>query len=226
MANAAKTRKQPLIRRSFLFVGGGLALFLAAVLLFRYTAKEETLLHAAETCMAAVERADARTLMRYIRDEEREILALNETKLATFLTSFCQKRMQGFERIGEDERTALTGAGNLVLTRKYRHSDGREAYMMLTVMPSDHGPKLLNLVTEITFGTLSTYWPKEEDQRPPVVRGVFVNTKALEEAIADLETMPLEGMAITRATTMEFRSWRQTLERFRASSDRIRKQDS
>jgi hypothetical protein len=207
--------------KNYIYIGSAIALVLCAVFLYRLWNREPTLLEAATRSMSLLERGDARGLLAYVREGEKEVLELDEEKLDSLLRGYFLKRLSGFHVAGPDEITKYEAVSSLGLSRPYRHDDGRELIVSVTVTPSDDGPKMLSCTSDILFAGLRAIWPRDPRSRPPVVAGAVANAPAMRESMELLESLQLKGWASRDGDRLRFQSWRETLIWFEARAQQL-----
>ncbi|MCL6624522.1 MAG: hypothetical protein K6T17_07910, partial [Fimbriimonadales bacterium] len=138
------------IRRKYVWALVIVVGLLGAHYLYRwFFPREESLEEAARKCLAYIESRDARSLMRYVSDWERDLLDLDEEKLQVFL-NFLWERLDGFTPQGEPELDKATYIGMVSISRKYVHPDGRRSVVGCDVALSDKGPKVQGLISVLS----------------------------------------------------------------------------
>lgn len=80
MKKSATNRPEGLVRPRFAIAMAAVATVCLAMLAYRHFVKEDSLKEAAERCLSAMERGDAKTPLRYMSQPEIEALSLDETK--------------------------------------------------------------------------------------------------------------------------------------------------
>lgn len=200
-----------------------IAILCLVILAVRHLVREESLKEAAEKCFAALERGDAKALLRYVSDAEIAALNLDEAKLSSLLNQFFLPSLEGFTPKGDVRFEPRESYGELEIERDYAHSDGREVTVLLAVTPSDRGPKLARATEDIFFSALRTYWPA--GKRPPLERAAILHEFAMERAVPKIESLALPGYANNdEQNPAAFRvvTWKEWQEGVRRRAERIR----
>jgi hypothetical protein len=184
------------------------------------TRRQESLKEAAESLRAAFLSHDARTMYRYVRDDEREIGKLDYPKFEMFVGQFVAPKFQGFSPVGEPKYELSESQGLMMVTQNMSHPDGRVVPLGLVVVETEDGPKCSGLVYYLFMDTLWT----EYAHPPPLPSGLVklqFRAKAIDSNLSMLKNTGLDGMAAPtgRASTLKYYTWEQfrdeQLEKFR-----------
>jgi hypothetical protein len=158
---------------------------LSAYSLYRWLSPgEESVEEVARKCLAYIESRDARSLIRYVSDWEKDLLELDEEKLQVFL-NFLWERLEGFTPQGEP-KLDTTSSGMVTILRKYAHPDGRRTAVGCDVAVSDRGPKVEGLIAVLSHTIWKTYTP---------VHGWDWEVRAyvVSKSLPDFERLPIRG---------------------------------
>jgi hypothetical protein len=153
--------------------------------------RPQTLLQAARSVQAAVERRDAERIWVYVSQRERDDLRLDQGSFEAFLRDFIFPAIQGFEPTGEPVIEAYRDLGGLDLTQRYRHHDGRESSITVRVFMTDDGPKAIPLVAHLFFAAAWANWRPG----PPFPSGQAKLQYMAEFASTSLEKLRSTGVA-------------------------------
>lgn len=133
---------------------------LGALSLFLWNSlRQESPEGALQTLMGGIERRDARTILRYVSNEERKVLSLTERSLQEFLDKFVGPRIQGLQRSGppsisldEEQRLAVCSQG-------YVSRTGAKPVLGLTIYEADGQLYALDLVRSLYVLAAETNLP-------------------------------------------------------------------
>jgi len=202
------------MKRRYFLIGSCISIVVAVIAFFVWWIfLRETLLQAAQKLIRGVENRDARLLMGYMLEEEKELLGLNEEKLKLFLDRITAKRFQGFERYNEPTIFYSEASGILSLTQPYRRRDGREAAIMIQVAKTDEGIKAPTLFTSIFFSSLEYKWPKDKPRNSQIANRVLAN--AVKEILGELRKINIPGIVRNNPMgELKLRKWDELIERY------------
>lgn len=112
------------VRSSYLALVAVGLFSLVGVLLWRSLTGKETLLQAAQNVHRAFREADGKTMFKYMSTFERRASNVTEHEMTRLMTEFVQRRMAGFQPVGELKVTPYPEGGSLAATQSYQHADG------------------------------------------------------------------------------------------------------
>ncbi len=176
---------------------------LGAFLLYRLLApREETPEEVAKKCVEYFEARNARGLLRYAMDVERDLLELDEEKIRTLLDRVWES-LEGFAPQGEIKVESY-GDGSAVAFRVYTHPDGRESSFRLVVHPTEKGQRSVDLVFSLVGAFLAAGVPKEQRNAD----AVELFASVLHHRLPDLNRLPVRGVVLFRADyTFQMLTW-------------------
>ncbi|HWP30979.1 MAG TPA: hypothetical protein VNK96_04520 [Fimbriimonadales bacterium] len=173
----------------------------------------ETLLQVAEKVLLGIEKKDARLLMRYLSNEEKNLAGLNEENLQRFLNSFFNKGFQGFQRDGAPIIEISEVFHSLSLTQGYRHPDGREKSITITVAMTDEGIKAVNLTNTIFFASLYLDWPESLPRTGKNAAKLYA--EKISKELSSLKTSGLNGVVQQPISgPSKFFTWEELIRRY------------
>lgn len=194
------------VRRSLLVVAAVVAVAFAIVTYVRLANRPEPLREAGLKALRSIVSGDARTLMRYVNEQERGEGNVNEETLQALLERLFRPSIEGFVAEGGPEvQEMVTG---LLLVQQFVHSDGRTVTLNLTIVESIDGPVLERCVFDILQASLAASWPPEPERRPPAVHGIAATLRSAREALPTLNALPMRGMIVPLSDRgLTFQTW-------------------
>lgn len=159
----------------------------------------------ARRAMEAFEKGDYATLLRYVNDEEKEMLNLDEESFAELINRFYKPNTAGFESHGEITLPQASRTDALAM-REYMHSDGRKYEMTLLVSTDADGPKVYGLVYLVVRAALHAKLPASVvDTGGPAYAQALLH--AFEEELPVLTSLKVPGDTLSGDGRQVFRSW-------------------
>lgn len=176
------------VRRGYLWALMVCIGLLGISLLHRLLAREETPEEVAKKCLHYLETRNVGALLRYITDEERDLLELDEEKLEVFLNRFFWKRLEGFTPSGEVKvETYFTGS--VEASRGYVHPDGRRSHVATMAALTEKGPRVSELIARVFLAGLEASLTRDQRNADQLDLLAYLLPKVLPE----MERLPVRG---------------------------------
>jgi len=175
---------------------------------------KESLRDAGEELIQAALDGDARTVMKYMSEDEVRAGKMDKAKVRVLL-SFLAGKLKGFEP--SDEAPELPAQwGRQYVLRALEHPDGRKAYLEFSMVKFPNGIKSDSICDSLIRAAQSSVQPPFTPiQGEAAIRAHYL---ASERLAPELEALPLEGIPLEDHGLMTFMTWgqRQGLRRLRA----------
>jgi len=196
--------RQRMKSRLWLVILGAIALVYLIVWVLGLLRTPESPASVAARIEQAILAGDAETIFRYLSEEEKDVLELDEADVGRYLDEFILPMLQGFDPVGEPSANSGTDDGTVSRSQLMQHPDGRAFRLLTQASPAgDEDARVVAFVAN-TYLALSNA-RLEPGQSPPTGRA------KREKWIADAEALgpKLAGMGIPGFYTigLETYSW-------------------
>jgi len=176
-------------------------LIVSSFLAWYVFARPETYRDVSERVYESIVRNDARSLLRYVLEEEANAVHLTREKLDRLL-ELVNSRLEGFELVDKTYDFWEEG-NNLLVIYKYHHKDGRTASLGYGVVLTDEGIKVDGLTRVLASAVANTYF------EPGIVKptGMILYeqfSKSIQKAMPLFKSTGLVGIAKRQPLTGSF----------------------
>lgn len=203
-----------------------IALFVVAIFLVWYIlAKPETYRDVADAVYESILKHDARTLFKYLLDEEVNAIDLNVRKLDNLLRLF-NSRLEGFQLV-EKSYDFWEEGNDLIVAYKYHHKDGRYAWVGIEVVLTDNGVRAACLTRDIARAIATTYF-EPNIVNPSGIQLFRQFLQAIQKAMPSYKATGLAGFAKPVKLTGNFKltTWEEWRDWYAEQIKTIETQDT
>lgn len=171
----------------------------------------DTLKSVGMNVLSSIENQNYSIIIKYMMDDEKENLNVNEETLRNFFNFIYNPHLNGFRKI-EIKDWAFPEQQSLAILIPLKHDDGRESGLTISTIVTEDGIKLLGLIQTLYIAVILANWDSEKPQTDSdELRRHWV--KVTQNLLNDLERTGIKGVSMGMGENTEYFTWQEIITR-------------